>query len=137
MVFQTEITLTPRPQGFHLITGDIMSQLPALPRTGVLNLFIQHTACALSLNQYADPAVHSDGETVSSRQTPDDMPQVRHTTENRSDVSAHVKYPTTSTGLSIPITCGHLNLGLFQGIYLCELQHHGSARHLIATIIGE
>lgn len=137
MVFQTEITLDPRPRGFHLITGDIMRRLPTLPQTGVLNLFVKHTSCALSLNENADPAVRSDLETAFDRLIPDNTKGFQHTLEGRDDMPAHVKSVITGVSLSIPITRGRLNLGIWQGIYLCEFRQNGEERILIATIIGE
>ena len=137
MVFQTEITLDPHPRGFHLITGDIMRRLPTLPQTGVLNLFVKHTSCALSLNENADPAVRSDLETAFDRLIPDNTKGFQHTLEGRDDIPAHVKSVITGVSLSIPITRGRLNLGIWQGIYLCEFRQNGEERILIATIIGE
>lgn len=137
MVFQTEITLDPHPRGFHLITGDIMRRLPTLPQTGVLNLFVKHTSCALSLNENADPAVRSDLETAFDRLIPDNTKSFQHTLEGRDDMPAHVKSVITGVSLSIPITRGRLNLGIWQGIYLCEFRQNGEERTLIATIIGE
>lgn len=137
MVFQTEITLDPHPRGFHLITGDIMRRLPTLPQTGVLNLFVKHTSCALSLNENADPAVRSDLETAFDRLIPDNTKGFQHTLEGRDDMPAHVKSVITGVSLSIPITRGRLNLGIWQGIYLCEFCQNGEERALIATIIGE
>ncbi|ALO49288.1 secondary thiamine-phosphate synthase enzyme YjbQ [Hoylesella enoeca] len=137
MVFQTEITLDPHPRGFHLITGDIMRRLPTLPQTGVLNLFVKHTSCALSLNENADPAVRSDLETAFDRLIPDNTKGFQHTLEGRDGMPAHVKSVITGVSLSIPITRGRLNLGIWQGIYLCEFRQNGEERILIATIIGE
>ena len=137
MVFQTEITLDPHQRGFHLITGDIMRRLPTLPQTGVLNLFVKHTSCALSLNENADPAVRSDLETAFDRLIPDNTKGFQHTLEGRDDMPAHVKSVITGVSLSIPITRGRLNLGIWQGIYLCEFRQNGEERVLIATIIGE
>ena len=137
MVFQTEITLDPHPRGFHLITGDIMRRLPTLPQTGVLNLFVKHTSCALSLNENADPAVRSDLETAFDRLIPDNTKGFQHTLEGRDDIPAHVKSVITGVSLSIPITRGRLNLGIWQGMYLCEFRQNGEERILIATIIGE
>ena len=137
MVFQTEITLDPHPRGFHLITGDIMRRLPTLPQTGVLNLFVKHTSCALSLNENADPAVRSDLETAFDRLIPDNTKGFQHTLEGRDDMPAHVQSVITGVSLSIPITRGRLNLGIWQGIYLCEFRQNGEERILIATIIGE
>ena len=137
MVFQTEITLDPHPRGFHLITGDIMRRLPTLPQTGVLNLFVKHTSCALSLNENADPAVRSDLETAFDRLIPDNTKDFQHTLEGRDDMPAHVKSVIMGVSLSIPITRGRLNLGIWQGIYLCEFRQNGEEMVLIATIIGE
>ena len=115
----------------------IMRRLPTLPQTGVLNLFVKHTSCALSLNENADPAVRSDLETAFDRLIPDNTKGFQHTLEGRDDMPAHVKSVITGVSLSIPITRGRLNLGIWQGIYLCEFRQNGEERILIATIIGE
>ena len=127
MVQQVEIILTPRPRGFHLVTGEIVRQLPKLPKTGLLHLFCQHTSCGLSINENADPDVRVDM----------DCPDYEHTLEGDDDMPAHAKSTLSGVSLTIPVTGGRLNLGTWQGIYLCEYRNYGGARRLVATVIGE
>ena len=137
MVNQVEITLSQFSRGFHLITGDIMRQLPSLPQTGILNLFIKHTSCALTINENVDPDVREDMETIFNKLVSENAPYYMHTLEGNDDMPAHAKSVIAGVSLNIPITSGHLNLGTWQGIYLCEFRNSGGARSLVATIIGE
>ncbi|MDE5983423.1 MAG: secondary thiamine-phosphate synthase enzyme YjbQ [Duncaniella sp.] len=137
MIEQTEITLRPYPRGIHLVTGDIMRQLPGLPRTGILNLLIKHTSAALALNENADPDVRHDLNSIFDRMVPENAPYYVHTFEGSDDMPAHAKSVIVGASLTIPITGGRLNLGTWQGVYLCEFRNHGGARHVVATIIGE
>ena len=137
MLEQIEIKLSPRKRGFHLITNELTSLLPKLPKKGLLNLFIKHTSCALSINENADPDVRLDLETVFNKIVPENAPYYMHTLEGSDDMPAHVKSVVVGTSLSIPITDGRLNLGTWQGIYLCEFRNYGGARRVVATIIGE
>ncbi len=137
MTIQTEITLSPKPRGFHLITSEIKSKLPQLPRTGIVNLFCQHTSCGLCINENADPDVRTDMETIFNRLVPEGSPNYTHTLEGPDDMPAHAKSALSGVSLTIPITNGRLNLGIWQGIYLCEYRHHGGARKVVVTIIGE
>lgn len=137
MIEQIEIKLSPRKRGFHLITNELTSLLPKLPKKGLLNLFIKHTSCALSINENADPDVRLDLETVFNKMVPENAPYYMHTLEGSDDMPAHVKSVVVGTSLSIPITNGRLNLGTWQGIYLCEFRNYGGARRVVATIIGE
>ena len=137
MIEQIEIKLSPRKRGFHLITGEISSLLPTLPKKGLLNLFIKHTSCALAINENADPDVRLDLETIFNKIVPENAPYYMHTFEGSDDMPAHAKSVIVGTSLSIPITNGRLNLGTWQGIYLCEFRNYGGARRIVATIIGE
>lgn len=137
MVNQVEITLSQFSRGFHLITGDIMRQLPSLPQTGILNLFIKHTSCALTINENVDPDVREDMETIFNKLVSENAPYYMHTLEGNDDMPAHAKSVIAGVSLNIPITSGHLNLGTWQGIYLCEFRNYGGARSVVATIIGE
>lgn len=137
MIEQIEIKLSPRKRGFHLITGEISSLLPTLPKKGLLNLFIKHTSCALAINENADPDVRLDLESIFNKIVPENAPYYMHTLEGSDDMPAHAKSVIVGTSLSIPITNGHLNLGTWQGIYLCEFRNYGGARRIVATIIGE
>ena len=137
MIEQIEIKLSPRKRGFHLITGEISSLLPTLPKKGLLNLFIKHTSCALAINENADPDVRLDLESIFNKIVPENAPYYMHTLEGSDDMPAHAKSVIVGTSLSIPITNGRLNLGTWQGIYFCEFRNYGGARRIVATIIGE
>ena len=137
MIQQTEITLTPKPRGFHLVTSEIVRQLPRLPRIGIVNIFCKHTSCGLSINENADPDVRGDMETIFNRLVPENRPEYDHTLEGADDMPAHAKSTLSGVSLTIPITDGRLNMGTWQGIYLCEYRNHGGARRLVATIVGE
>ena len=137
MIQQTEITLTPKPRGFHLVTSEIVRQLPRLPRIGIINIFCMHTSCGLSINENADPDVRGDMETIFNRLVPENRPEYDHTLEGADDMPAHAKSTLSGVSLTIPITDGRLNMGTWQGIYLCEYRNHGGARRLVVTVIGE
>ena len=137
MIDQRIFTLKPRTRGFHLITGEVVAQLPPLPRTGILNLFVQHTSCALSINENYDPSVRADMEQIYNRLVRENEPYYRHTDEGSDDMPSHAKSSLTGVSLTIPITNGRLNLGTWQGIYLCEFRDYGGARRVVATVIGE
>jgi secondary thiamine-phosphate synthase enzyme len=137
MIKQTEFTLKPRTRGFHLISNEIISQLPQLPKNGLLNLFVKHTSCGLCINENADPDVRTDMEGIFNHIVPENQPYFCHTLEGSDDMPAHAKSVISGVSLSIPITDGRLNLGTWQGIYLCEYRSHGSPRRIVATIIGE
>ncbi len=137
MVKQIEITLKPVPRGFHLVTSQILSQLPPLPKTGIMNLFTKHTSCGLSINENCDPDVRTDMETIFNRLVPENLPEYEHTLEGSDDMPAHAKSTLSGVSLTIPITDGRLNMGTWQGIYLCEYRRAGGGRKLVVTIIGE
>ena len=137
MWIQKEIVLRPRERGIHLLTNEILQQLPSLPDVGLLNLFIKHTSAALSINENADPDVREDMEYILNKLVPDIDPRYIHTDEGPDDASSHTKTSIIGTSLTIPITRGRLNLGTWQGIYLLEFREYKSARHIIATITGD
>lgn len=137
MMQQVEITLRPHVRGFHLVTEEIVRQLPPLPQTGLLNLFIQHTSAALSINENCDPDVRDDMEQIFNRLIRERESWYTHTLEGWDDMPAHAKSTMIGVSLSVPVTRGQLNLGTWQGIYLCEFRNHGGPRHIVATIIGE
>lgn len=137
MIKQREFTLKPRTRGFHLISNEIISQLPQLPKNGLLNLFVKHTSCGLCINENADPDVRTDMEGIFNHIVPENQPYFCHTLEGSDDMPAHAKSVISGVSLSIPITNGSLNLGTWQGIYLCEYRSHGGPRRIVATIIGE
>lgn len=134
MVNQKEIKLTPKPKGFHLITDEIMKELPKLPEIGMLHLFILHTSAGLAVNENADPTVRSDLNKSFDLLAPENQPFYDHTVEGSDDMPAHIKSILCGSSVSVPITNGELNLGTWQGIYLCEFRKSGGARKLIATV---
>jgi len=129
--------LKPKRRGFHLVTSEIMSQLPKLPKTGIVNIFTKHTSCGLSINENCDPDVRVDMETIFNRLVPENRPEYEHTLEGADDMPAHAKSTLSGVSITIPITDGRLNLGTWQGIYFCEYRNYGGARELVVTIIGE
>ncbi|MDD7461866.1 MAG: secondary thiamine-phosphate synthase enzyme YjbQ [Prevotellaceae bacterium] len=137
MIQQIDITIAPKKRGFHLITADIMRQLPQFPQTGMLNLFVKHTSCALTINENADPDVRKDMEHIFNTMVPADSPYYLHTMEGSDDMPAHAKTAIVGTSINIPISKGRLNLGVWQGIYLCEFRDNGGSRQIVVTIMGE
>ena len=134
MIHQTLLHLKARPRGFHLVTREILSQLPELPEQGLLNLFVRHTSCGLSINENADPDVRADMERIFNHLVPEGQPYYDHTLEGEDDMPAHAKSTLTGVSLTIPISGGRLALGTWQGIYLCEFRDYGGARSVMATI---
>ena len=137
MWHQIELTLRARPNGFHLVTAEILRHLPPLPSVGLLNLFIKHTSAALSINENADPDVRTDLKSIFDRMVKEREPYYRHTMEGDDDMPAHAKASIIGNSLTIPITDGRLNLGVWQGIYLCEFRNYGGPRKIVATVSGE
>lgn len=133
MVHQTLIKLRSYPRGFHLITDEVISKLE-LPKTGVLHLFIQHTSAGLTINENADPTVQEDLEASFNHIVKENEHFYKHTYEGPDDMPAHIKSSIVGSSISIPISDGRLNLGVWQGIYLCEFRNSGGARSLIASI---
>lgn len=136
MVNQIEFSLRPYTRGVHLVTAEIAGRLPKLPETGLLNLLIKHTSAALCINENADPDVREDLNTIFDKLVPERAPYYLHTFEGPDDMPAHAKSVIVGPSLSIPVTNGHLNLGTWQGIYLCEFRNHGGPRKIVATIIS-
>ena len=136
MIQQTEFSLSARSRGFHLVSSEIMSKLPDLPQTGLLNLFLKHSSAALTLNENADPDVRVDMESIFNRLVREREPYYTHTLEGDDDMPAHAKSSLAGVSLTIPITRGRLNMGTWQGIYLCEFRRHGGSRKVVATIYG-
>ncbi|UQB43166.1 YjbQ family protein [Thiomicrospira microaerophila] len=136
---QRVFSLKPRPRGFHLITEEVLRQLPELSdySVGMLNLFIKHTSASLTINENADPSVRQDFEAFFNQTVKENEPYYTHTDEGSDDMPAHLKGSLLGFSLQIPITAGRLNLGIWQGIYLCEHRNHGGARQLVATLYGE
>lgn len=134
---QVEFDLQSRRRGFHLITGGILRNLPPLPEVGLLHLFIKHTSAGLSINENADPDVRMDMESIFNHLVKEREPYYQHTLEGNDDMPAHAKSSIIGTSVTIPITNGKLNLGTWQGIYLCEFRDYGGNRRMVATISGE
>ena len=135
MIRQTEITLPEYPRGFHLITNRIVPALGELPQAGILHLFIKHTSAGLTINENADPTVRTDFASSFDLLIKEREPFYQHVAEGDDDIPAHIKASLVGLSVSIPITDHHLNLGGWQGIYLCEFRNRGGRRSLTATII--
>jgi secondary thiamine-phosphate synthase enzyme len=134
MIRQYEIILPRFSRGFHLITEIIEKELVSLPETGMLNLFLRHTSAALTINENADPDVSRDLVYAINKIVPEDDPGYIHTIEGPDDMPAHVKSSLLSVSLTVPVTRGRLNLGTWQGIYLCEFRNAGGSRKITATL---
>ena len=133
---QVEFTLSAKRRGCHLVTREVMEHLPKpLPAVGLLHLFVKHTSCALSINENADPDVRSDMELILNHLVKENEPYYDHTLEGADDMPAHAKCSLFGVSLTLPISQGRLNLGTWQGIYLCEFRQHGGPRSIVATII--
>lgn len=136
--YQHEITLKAYRRGFHLITGTIVGAVPELAeiKTGILQVFIKHTSASLTINENADPTVREDFESHMNEMVPEDAPYYIHTYEGPDDMPAHIKASLMGASVQIPITDGRLNLGIWQGIYLCEHRNNASGRRLVITAYG-
>jgi len=134
MINQKEITLSDRGRGYHLITREIEENLGDLPEVGLLHVFIKHTSAGLTINENADPSVRDDFETIFNKLIPEGSSDYSHNSEGPDDMPAHIKQSLTGTSVTIPITHGRLNLGTWQGIYLCEFRNHGGRRKIVLTI---
>jgi secondary thiamine-phosphate synthase enzyme len=136
---QGVIRLDPRPRGFHLITGEVLEEVPQIEELaiGILHLFIRHTSASLTLNENTSPEVRRDFESYFDRAVPEGAPYWTHTLEGADDMPAHIKSSLLGPSLSIPVAGGQLALGTWQGIYLCEHRDSGGPRSLIATLWGE
>jgi secondary thiamine-phosphate synthase enzyme len=139
MWVQKEISLKPRPRGFHIVTDEIVRQLPELAQysIGMLHVFIKHTSASLTINENADPTVRMDFESFFNRVVPENEPYYAHTLEGSDDMPAHIKSSMLGSSVTIPVTKGQLNLGMWQGIYLCEHRNHASAREIVITLQGD
>jgi len=140
MIIQIEINLKPRARGFHLVTEEILSQILEIKkvRVGIVNIFLKHTSASLSINENADPTVRSDMEKYFNKSVPEsDAKFYDHTLEGTDDMTSHIKSTIIGASLNIPITNGKLNLGTWQGIYLCEHRNYASSRKIVVTLFGE
>lgn len=134
-----ELTFQPRPRGFHLITNEIVQAVPELRdvRVGLAHLFLRHTSASLTLNENASPDVRRDFETWFNAAVPEGFPSWTHTFEGPDDMPAHIKASLLGPSLTLPVTDGRLDLGTWQGVYLCEHRDRGGARTLTITISGD
>lgn len=134
MIQQIEFSLPAKHRGCHLVTREVLDHLPKpLPKTGLLNLFVKHTSCALSINENADPDVRKDMEKILNHLVKENEPYYDHVMEGADDMPAHAKSSLFGVSVNIPITNGRLNLGTWQGIYLCEFRDYGGERRIVAT----
>ena len=135
MIFQKEIVLEPKKRGFHLITNDVISQLPV--STGIVNIFIKHTSASLTINENADPSVRFDFETHFNKMVSENENYFTHTSEGPDDMTSHIKSSILGSSVSFPIKDGNPQLGTWQGIYLCEHRNNASGRKIFITLIGK
>ena len=134
MTTQIEFSLPPYPAGFHLVTDAIVKLLPQLPNAGIVNIFIKHTSAGLTINENADYTVRTDFHRFISKLIPFSS-YFEHTLEGDDDMTAHIKSSIIGQSVTIPITNGRLNLGTWQGIYLCEFRDDGGSRKIVVTVI--
>ena len=135
MIFQKEIVLQPKKRGFHLITNDVISQLPI--SSGIVNVFIKHTSASLTINENADPGVRFDFETHFNKMVSENENYFTHTSEGPDDMTSHIKSSILGSSVSFPIKDGNPQLGTWQGIYLCEHRNNATGRKIFITLIGE
>ena len=138
-IFQQAITLSERRRGFHLITSEVLHALPQISelKTGIMQVFIQHTSASLTINENADPTVRRDFETYFNKAVPENDPDYQHNDEGPDDMPAHLNAAMLGSSVTIPIRNGRLAVGTWQGIYLCEHRNYGGRRNLMVTAWGE
>ena len=136
--YQKEIILKPYPRGYHLITKQVLEQVPEIKQINIgwIQVFIKHTSASLTINENADPSVRTDFESHMNKMVPEDAPYYIHTYEGSDDMPAHIKASLMGASVQVPISNGRLNMGIWQGIYLCEHRNHGGSRRLVVTILG-
>lgn len=139
MWIQKKIKLSPKSRGYHIITDEILQEIPEINNieTGLAHIFIQHTSAGLTINENADPSVRRDFESHFNRTVPEDTSLYEHTLEGTDDMTSHIKSSLLGSSVSIPITNGRFNLGTWQGVYLCEHRNHGGSRKLVVTLNGD
>ncbi|MCX2484754.1 secondary thiamine-phosphate synthase enzyme YjbQ [Pedobacter sp. MR2016-24] len=138
-IYQRAIQLQEKKRGFHIITSEIVYAIPEIEniKTGICQVFIQHTSASLSINENADPTVRKDFEMFFNKTVPENDPEYLHDDEGSDDMPAHLKAALLGTSVMIPIRNGKMALGIWQGIYLCEHRDHGGGRNLMITAWGE
>lgn len=134
MIQTHHITLPEFKRGFHLITDIVLKQVGKLPENGILHVFIKHTSAGLTINENADPTVRQDFESTFNHLVKENEPYYRHDTEGSDDIPAHIKSSLVGSSVTIPIVDGKLDLGTWQGIYLCEFRNRGGSRELTVTV---
>jgi secondary thiamine-phosphate synthase enzyme len=134
MNFQKEISLGPYPRGFHIISSKIVNELPVL--TGLVHVFIKHTSASLTINENADPDVREDFESHFNLMVSEDHTHYKHNHEGPDDMTSHIKSSLLGSSVSFPIKNGIPQLGVWQGIYLCEHRNNASKRRIVITVIG-
>jgi secondary thiamine-phosphate synthase enzyme len=123
-------------KGFHLITNEVLKAIGPLPQEGLLNVFILHTSAGLAINENADPSVRHDLNIAFDKLAPENAPYYQHTVEGPDDMPAHIKSIIAGSSVSIPVTHGKLNLGSWQGIYLCEFRENATPRKIVMTLLN-
>ncbi|HMS63640.1 MAG TPA: secondary thiamine-phosphate synthase enzyme YjbQ [Ignavibacteria bacterium] len=136
--FQKDFSLKQRQRGFHLITDEIFENIPEINnfKTGIANIFIKHTSASLTINENADPDVRKDFETHFNFMIPENSKHFLHTSEGPDDMTSHIKSSILGCSLNIPLKDGRFNMGIWQGIYLCEHRNHGGKRNISVTLFG-
>ncbi len=134
MIQQYEITLPHCPRGYHLITHHIEKAIETMPKVGFIHVFIKHTSAGLTINENADPDVRIDFESIFNKIVPENLPFLEHTIEGPDDMPAHIKSSLVGASVQIPITNARLNLGTWQGVYLCEFRNRPSRRRIVITV---
>lgn len=137
-LFQNEFTLPAYKRGFHIITDKVLSKIPEINKidNGFLQVFIKHTSASLTINENADPTVRDDFESHISKMVPENAPYYKHNYEGSDDMPAHIKASLMGASVQVPVTNGKLNMGIWQGIYLCEHRNYASGRNIVLTLWG-
>ena len=137
--YQSQLNLKPYSRGFHLITDTVLNSIPEINtiKIGMLQVFIRHTSASLTINENADSTVRIDFESHFNKMIPEKMPYYKHDYEGDDDMPAHLKNAILGSSIQIPITNGKLNMGIWQGIYLCEHRNYGGSRSLVITAFGK
>lgn len=137
-LFQRQFSLPPCQRGFHIITSLILERLPEIQEidVGMLQVFIKHTSASLTINENADPTVREDFESYINRFVPENEPYYKHNYEGSDDMPAHIKASLMGAPVQVPVSNGKLNMGIWQGIYLCEHRNYASGRNIVLTLWG-
>ncbi|SDS80330.1 secondary thiamine-phosphate synthase enzyme [Maribacter dokdonensis] len=137
-LFQRQFSLPPYQRGFHIITSLILERLPEIQEidVGMLQVFIKHTSASLTINENADPTVREDFESYINRFVPENEPYFKHNYEGSDDMPAHIKASLMGASVQVPVSNGKLNIGIWQGIYLCEHRNYASGRNIVLTLWG-